>query len=153
MVATCHSTIMEVNIQSRQYNRWIPAFVGGGPTSTYGGVLKKFKVLGFMTMEDVVKPSARQIRTDQGGIREQIDVRVDTTDMVSKEGRVIHFTPSNYWIAGDASHMLPDKVELSSDWREDWSRILAAWGTGEGAHQLAEADIKTTGHQVAAGTG
>lgn len=152
IVATCHSTIMEVSISSRQYNRWVPAFVGGGPSSTYQQVLKKFKVIGFMTMEEVVKPPARQVRTDQGGIREQTDVRADVTDLKASEGRVIHFAPSSYWIAGDTSHMLPKKVTLSDDWREDWAKVVQAWGTGESAHLLANEDVATTGQQVEEGT-
>jgi len=147
IVGTCHSTITEVKILARAYNRWIPAFVGGGPSSTYAGVLKKFKILGFMTFDEVTKPATRIADPKTGKM--VVDVRVDATD-VTVETRVIHFKPSNYWIAGDTSHMLPDKIILSDRWEEDWARFTEAWGTGQG-HTLVEEEIQTTGHQVEGG--
>ena len=148
IVGTCHTTIMEVRLNTRQYNRWIPAFVGGSAQSAYANTLKLFDIKGFMCTEMIAAPPVRQATTKEGGIKSTVDTRVDMSDLQFTENRVIHFTPSNNWLAGDTSQMLPNKVVLGTDWREDWNMILKAWGSeGKGMTVLDES-VETTGQQV-----
>jgi len=150
LVATCHTTITEVTVGSRQYSRWIPAFVGGSAQSAYANTLKLFDIKGFMCMDTIMTPPTKKTVTKEGGVKATVDTRVDVSDLLVSEARVIHFAPSNSWLAGDTSQMLPKKVILTDDWREDWALIKEAWGTGEGAHQMADQDIETGGQQVQA---
>jgi hypothetical protein len=148
IVATCHTTIMEVKLNTRTYNRWIPAFVGGSAQSAYANTLKLFDIKGLMCTELIASPPVRQTVTKEGGVKSTVDTRVDMTDLQFTEGRVIHFAPSNNWLAGDTSQMLPDKVVLGTDWREDWNLILKAWGSEGRGHTVLDEVVETTGQQV-----
>lgn len=141
-VATCHTTITEVKVKNVTYNRWIPAFVGGGPNSTFAYVQKMFDIVGFMTFEEVSAPP-----TSKKSGATTVDLRADVTDLLT-ETRVVHFAPSTYWTAQDTSGQLPDKVFLTDDWRQDWPLVTTAWGTGDRAHRLAEEPVQTEGLEV-----
>lgn len=142
IVATCHTNITEVKTRNVAYNRWIPAFPGGSPTSTYFGVIKAFDIVGFMCIEDVVKPPTKQVFG-----KTVVDVRADVSDLVAEESRVIHFDESPYWLANNRGGQLPDTVVLTNRWQDDWRLIVQAWGTGAGVHGLAEEEVETSGGQ------
>jgi hypothetical protein len=148
IIATCHTSIVEVNVRNVKYNKWVPAFVGGSPGSTFAHIQKIFDIVGFMTLEEVIAPPTKKTISKSGGVTTTVDIRTDTTDLLMKETRVIHFAPSTYWTAQDTSGQLPDKVFLTDDWRQDWPLIQAAWGTGDRAHRLAEEPVHTEGLEV-----
>lgn len=126
VVATCHANIIEIrNKQGSAYNRWIPGFVGGTPESTYGRVLRVFSIVGFMALEDVVKPS-----TAQKMGKAVVDVRADATRIDTEQRRVIHFEQTPNWLANNRDGNFPEEVVLPKDWREDWNVLVAAWGHG-----------------------
>lgn len=143
VVATCHTTIAEITSKNgSKYNRWIPAFTGSSTSSTYASVLKVFSIVGFMTMEEIVKPSTTITPMSKG--KAVVDVRVDATRLDVKDTRVIHFSQSPNWLANNKLNSFPDKVVLTDNWAEDWDLLKAAWGKGDG-HEEGEEEIKTEG--------
>lgn len=130
LVATCHINTTEITIKSRKFNRYIPAFVGGGARSAYQRVLENFDIIGFITFDvKEVEPTK--------DVRKAVDPDIHTVNLSPQqateftETRVIHFQPSQYWEAEDTSRQLPPKVVLPEDWKEDWSTILTAWNKEE----------------------
>lgn len=143
VIATCHVNVSEVRGRDgSSYNRWIPAFTGGSATSTYANVLKVFSIVGFMTMEDVAKPSVKQVMG-----KAVVDLRADSTRINTEEKRVIHFDQSPNWLANNKFSGFPDKVVLTEDWKEDWDILVRSWGHGSG--EVVEEAVETTGQQVA----
>ena len=141
VVATCHSMVSEVTAKNgAKYNRWIPAFTGGSAGSTYASVLKVFSIVGFMTMEEVVKPSTRTVMG-----KAVPDVRADATRIETSETRVIYFSQSANWLANNKLNGFPDKVVLTDNWAEDWDILTKSWNTSGDGHELVEDEIKTGG--------
>lgn len=144
VVATCHVNIAEISDKKgNKYNRWVPAFTGGSPTSTYASIPKIFSIIGFMTLEDVEKPSTRMVMG-----KAIIDVRADATRLgdpkaETREARVIHFDMSPNWLSNNKEGGFPDKVILTNNYREDWAILKAAWGTGDTVHAIADEPVTT----------
>lgn len=143
VVATCHVNIAEISDRKgNRYNRWVPAFTGGSPTSTYASIPKIFSIIGFMTLENVEKPSTRTVMG-----KAVVDVRVDSTRVPdpkssAKDSLIIHFDKSPNWLSNNKEGGFPDIVVLTDNYHDDWPILKAAWGTGE-RHELAPEPIET----------
>jgi len=127
LICTCHSTITEVFIGAKKFNRWIPSFTGSSVNSAYAKVEGFFKILGFMQMEHITAPAVR-ISQGKKGVKEQLDVRKDVADVY--ETRLVHLQPSENWVAKDRSGRLPNVVEMPNDWRQDWQAFKDAFLAG-----------------------
>ena len=145
VVATCHVNIAEISDKKgNKYNRWVPAFTGGSPTSTYASIPKIFSIIGFMTLENVQKPSTRTVMG-----KAVVDARVDSTRLPSdpksdtKESLVIHFDRSPNWLSNNKEGGFPDVVVLTDNYHDDWPILKKAWGTGE-RHLIAAELIETS---------
>lgn len=143
VVATCHCNVVEIRDKKGSlYNRWVPAFVGGSARSTYAEVLKTFSIVGFMTLEDVIKPSTRMVMG-----KSVADVRTDSSRIEPAETelrRVIYFRQDPNWLANNKFGGFPDSVILPTDWREDWNTLREAWGSAE-THGVASEEVGPTG--------
>lgn len=148
VVATCHTNVAEVrDKKGASYHRWIPAFTGSSPTSTYAAILKVFSIVGFMTIEDVIKPTT--VLSKERAPKPVVDIRADATRIEMVERRVIHFNQSPNWLANNKEHGFPDTVTLTERWQDDWTILKEAWGI-EGP-EIVEEEIETTGQQVEVG--
>lgn len=127
LICTCHSTITQVFIGAKSFNRWIPSFTGSSVNSAYAKVEGFFKILGFMQKESITKPATRISQSRKGGVKEQLDVKKDVADVY--DTRLIHMQPSENWVAKDRSGRLPEVVELPDDWKADWLTFRAAFET------------------------
>jgi len=146
VVATCHVNIAEISDRrGNKYNRWVPAFTGGSPTSTYASIPKIFSIIGFMALEAVEKPATRY---DVRAKKNVVDVRADASRVPdpkadTKDSIVIHFDPSPNWLSNNKEGGFPDTVTLTNDYRDDWHILKEAWGTGK-VHGTAPEPIETS---------
>lgn len=142
VVATCHASVSEIKSKTGAiYNRWIPAFTGGAPSSTYSQVLKIFSIIGFMTLEEVVKPPTKITSLSKG--KAIVDLRADSRGAAdTEEARVINFGQSPHWLSNNKLNGFPDKVVLTDNWKEDWKILTEAWNTGDG-HEVTETEVQT----------
>ena len=157
VIATCHVNIAEISDRKgNRYNRWVPAFTGGSPTSTYASIPKIFSIIGFMALETVEKPSTRMVMG-----KSIVDLRFDSTRIPdpksdAKDSLVIHFNKSPNYLTNNKEGGFPDIVVLTDNYREDWAILKEAWGAGE-RHELAVEPIETaetlTAPAVAKATG
>ena len=139
VIATCHVNIAEISDKKgNRYNRWVPAFTGGSPTSTYASIPKIFSIIGFMTLENVEKPSTRTIMG-----KAVVDLRADSTRLPSdpksdtKDSLVIHFDKSPNWLSNNKEGGFPDIVVLTDNYRDDWNILKASWGAEGTTHTIA----------------
>jgi hypothetical protein len=142
IVATCHVNVVEIrDKKGNLYNRWIPAFTGGSATSTYSSVLKIFPLVGFMALDEVVRPSTRTVMG-----KTVADARTDASRIADDTHlqRVIHFKQDPNWLANNKFAGFPDRVVLNDRWQDDWKLLQEAWGTGD-MHELSEHPVETSG--------
>jgi hypothetical protein len=137
LICTCHSTITEVFIGTKKYNRWIPSFTGSSVNSAYAKVEGFFKILGFMQKEHVTAPATRLSQSKKGGVKEQLDVRKDVADVVSDQ-RLIYFQPTENWVAKDRSGKLPSVFTVPEDWHQDWAEFKSAFGSNQTENKITE---------------
>lgn len=132
LISTCHVNLVEVEIKQRKFNRAVVSFPGGSATSTFQKVKEAFDVVGYLTFDLEVPKEAEEkdarkiVAADATLLNLPKHQQVEATNT-----RVIHFQPSQYWDAQDTSRQLPAKVILPTDWSQDWSTILNAWGKEE----------------------
>lgn len=144
VIATCHINIAPIrDKKGNEYNRWIPAFTGGAPTSAYANVLKIFSIIGFMTIDEVEKPAVvlkPSTRTVMG--KAVADARVDSTRLEeSRMTRVIYFKQDPNWLASNKFGGFPDRVVLNDRWQDDWRILREAWGL-EDTHTIADEPVE-----------
>jgi hypothetical protein len=138
VIATCHVNIAEISDRrGNKYNRWVPAFTGGTPTSTYASIPKIFSIIGFMTLEAVEKPSTRMVLG-----KAVVDVRSDASrlpspDGTTKDSLVIRFDKSPNYLTNNKEGGFPDLVVLTDNYRDDWAILKAAWGAEGTTHTIA----------------
>lgn len=125
LICACHSTITEVFIGAKKYNRWLPSFTGSSVNSAYAKVEGFFKIVGFMQKENITAPAVRLAQSKKGGVKEQLDIRKDATDVI--DARVIHFQPTENWVAKDRSGKLPDLFQVPENWKDDWAEFKLAF--------------------------
>lgn len=149
IVATCHVNVVEIrDKKGNLYNRWIPAFTGGSAGSTYSSVLKTFPLVGFMTMEEVERPSTRMVMG-----KTVADARTDASRIEDVEKRrVIYFKQDPNWLVNNKFMGFPDRIVLTERWQDDWRLLQEAWGTGD-SHNIAGASIETSTEVTAAPAG
>jgi hypothetical protein len=145
VVATCHVNIAEItDRRGNKYNRWVPAFTGGSPTSTYASIPKIFSIIGFMTLEAVERPSTRY---DVKAKKNVVDVRADASRIpdpkeAARDSLVIHFDSSPNWLSNNKEGGFPDIVVLTDNYHDDWPLLKKAWGTGL-THELSSEPVET----------
>jgi len=143
VVATCHVNIVEIRDKKGSlYNRWIPAFTGGSPTSTYSAILKIFPIVGFMALDEVLKPPTRTVLG-----KPVADTRADASRIEEKEHelrRVVHFEQNPNWLANNKFAGFPPRVVFTEDWRDDWRLLQEAWGSGD-THLVSEEVVEAPG--------
>jgi hypothetical protein len=119
LICTCHSTITEVFIGTKKYNRWIPSFTGSSVNSAYAKVEQFFKIVAFMQKENITAPATKLTQSKKGGVKEQLDIRRDASDII--DARLLYLQPTENWVAKDRSGRLPTQVIMPDDWKEDWA--------------------------------
>ncbi len=153
VIATCHVNLVEIrDKKGNLYNRWVPAFTGGSPTSTYSSILKVFPLVGFMTLDEVEQSAVRKAPTRMVMGKSVVDTRADASRIDEMElVRVIYFNQNPLWLANNKFGGFPDRVILSNRWQEDWGILKEAWGTGEG-HEVQDEPVEAN-HILTAPTG
>lgn len=145
VVATCHVNIVEISDRKgNRYNRWIPAFVGGAPESTYSSVLKVFPLIGFMTVDEVEKEAVMKPATRMVMGKAVADMRADASRLDETEmRRVIYFRQDPLWLANNKFGGFPDRVVLTERWQDDWSILQKMWGSGD-THTVSDEPVETS---------
>jgi len=139
LLCTCHSTITEVFIGTKKFSRWLPSFTGSSVNSAYAKVEGFFKIIGFMQKESITAPAVRLGQSRKGGVIEQLDVRKDVADII--DARVIHFQPTENWVAKDRSGKLPATFQVPEDWHQDWAEFRNSFADSDAS---VDADVKAT---------
>jgi len=161
VIATCHVNVVEIKDKKGSlYNRWVPAFTGGSPTSTYSAVLKTFPIVGFMTIDDVavepdkstLRPSTRPVMGKQVPDVRADSTRLPSTDPKNEQRHVIYFKQDPNWLANNKLNGFPDRVILSENWRDDWRLLQEAWNSEDPHEELPE-PVETSPEKTAAPAG